>query len=254
MPFRDLLIELAAGVAAGIFAGATGAGGGILLVPILVFLGLPPLSATGTSNVAISMSAASGTYTNLRRFGLPWRRVLLLALPAMVCAPVGVLVGGRLPAMALLLAFAAFNVTAIGLLQWRLVAPLPGDTKGVPSAHVGLALVTGAVGGVLAGLFGVGGGLIMVPLQSLLLRTPVRVASRISLGVVLFASLSAVATHAVTAGDIAWVTGLVMAVGGLVGAPIGAHWLHRMTDRQSTRVIQATMAVVAAMFVWRALG
>ena len=45
----------------------------------------------------------------------------------------------------------------------------------------------------------------------------------------------------------------MIAIGGLVGAPIGARWLHRLTDRQSTRIIQVTMLAVAASFVFRAL-
>ncbi|MFI0434046.1 MAG: TSUP family transporter, partial [Candidatus Nanopelagicales bacterium] len=149
-----------------------------------------------------------------------------------------------------------------GLLQLRLrmdaAAEAPtaagGDTGAdLPPANPVAALGTGLGGGALAGLFGVGGGLIMVPFQALLLSTPVRLASRISLAVVLFASVAAVAAHQVAGGDIRWSAGLVIAIGGLVGAPIGARWLHRLTDRQSTRIIQVTMLAVAASFVFRAL-
>lgn len=264
MDVTKLLIELVAGFAAGVFAGMTGAGGGILLVPILVFLGLPPLAATGTSNVAISVSAASGTWLNTRKFALPWRQVLTLAVPAVVLAPLGVLLAERISAQVLLIAFAGFNFISIGLLQLKLrVAaqiPLAEDADATPeegqppTGHLAPAVATGASGGLLAGLFGVGGGLIMVPLQVLLLATPIRMASRISLGVVLFSSVSAVITHQLSGSDLQWVTGLTIAIAGLFGAPLGARWLHRFTDRQSTRLIQVTMAVVAVSFLWRALN
>lgn len=271
MEFSTLLIELAAGFAAGVFAGMTGAGGGILLVPILVFLGLPPLAATGTSNVAISVSAASGTWLNTRRFALPWRRVLTLAIPAVALAPAGVLLAERISADVLLVAFALFNITAIGLLQLKLKVstqePRTPDATGIddgtvdptaeappPASRLAPTMAIGASGGLLAGLFGVGGGLIMVPLQVLVLATPIRMASRISLGVVLFSSVSAVITHQLSGSDLHWVTGFTIAVAGLFGAPLGARWLHRFTDRQSTRLIQVTMAVVAVSFLWRALG
>ena len=123
-----------------------------------------------------------------------------------------------------------------------------------PTGHLAPAVATGASGGLLAGLFGVGGGLIMVPLQVLLLATPIRMASRISLGVVLFSSVSAVITHQLSGSGLQWVTGLTIAIAGLFGAPLGARWLHRFTDRQSTRLIQVTMAVVAVSFLWRALN
>lgn len=281
MDVPRLLIELAAGFLAGVFAGMTGAGGGILLVPILVFLGLPPLAATGTSNVAISVSAASGTWANTRKYDLPWRQVIILALPAMALAPFGVLLAERISPQVLLLAFAGFNVVAIGLLQLKLrvAARAPAGTEeaaaGVsvevgaheapatdgpaedarpPAGQLVPAVATGAGGGLLAGLFGVGGGLIMVPLQVLLLGTRIRMASRISLGVVLFSSLSAVITHQISGSDLQWATGFTIALAGLVGAPLGARLLHRFSDRQSTRLIQITMALVAVSFIWRALA
>ncbi|MDQ1246182.1 MAG: uncharacterized protein QG597_549 [Actinomycetota bacterium] len=257
----QLLVELVAGFAAGVFAGITGAGGGILLVPIMVWLGFPALAATATSNVAISLSAASGTWTNTRKFALPWRRVVVLAIPAVLMAPLGVMLARRLPEAALLLMFAGFNVVAIGLLEVRLHGTggagvdVGGDAGGaIVAVRPAPVVATGAGGGLLAGLFGVGGGLIMVPLQTLALSTPVRLASRISLAVVLFASMSAVASHVVTGGDVRWSAGFVIAIGGLVGAPIGARLLHGLTDRQSTRIIQTTMVLVACSFLWRALG
>ncbi len=257
MEVGRVALELVVGFAAGVFAGVTGAGGGILMVPILVLLGLPALSATATSNLAIIVTATSGTVTNTTRFGLPWRRVIILAIPAVVLAPLGVVLARQMSETLLLLAFAAFCLLSIGILQSRLSLAdvAAGDDQGTPpSASLVASVGTGASGGVLAGLFGVGGGLIMVPLQSLLLSTPVRLASRISLAVVLFAGIAAVVTHEASGGDVRWISGLVLGIGGLLGAPVGAHWLHRLTDRQSTRVIQGTMLLVAGSLVWRALG
>jgi uncharacterized membrane protein YfcA len=177
-------------------------------------------------------------------------------------APLGVLLAERLPAAVLLWAFAAFNLLSVGLLQLRVMGTptasaqvSDGDTgAALPPVTPAPALATGASGGLLAGLFGVGGGLIMVPMQTLALSTPVRLASRISLAVVLFASVSAVLSHVLTHGDVRWLTGAIMAAGGLLGAPIGARWLHRWSDLQSTRAIQITLTVVALSFAWRALG
>jgi uncharacterized membrane protein YfcA len=256
--------EFLAGIAAGVFAGLTGAGGGLLLVPVLVLFGLPAISAIATSNLAIVVTASSGTATNSIRFGLNWRRVAELAVPAVILAPLGVWLAGALPATALLLAFAAFNLVNIPLIGRRPGTSPGASAGGAPSDEaepskpinneVPKAIATGAGAGVLAGLFGVGGGLIMVPMQVLLLSTPVRIASRISLAVVVFASASALITHSFSPGVVHWVTGLVIAAGGLIGAPLGASLLHRMSDRVATRMFQVTMACVAALFVWKALG
>lgn len=263
----ELAVEFLAGVVAGVFAGVTGAGGGLLLVPILVWLGLPAISAIATSNVAIVVSATSGSVTNLRRYHLPLRRVLWLAVPAVLAAPLGVALARRAPETVLLLAFASFQLVAIGMLQWRLrPVPSPAGTADSGGSDTGEGLGAGtprqdataagigAGGGVLAGLFGVGGGLIMVPLQAVFLSTPVRLASRISLAVVLFASSAAVVAHVVGGTDIRWWTAAVIAAGGLIGAPLGARFLHQISDRAATRIIQATMGVVAVSFVWRAVA
>ena len=104
----------------------------------------------------------------------------------------------------------------------------------------------------MAGLFGVGGGLVMVPMQVLLLSTPVRLASRISLAVVIFASMSAVITHGLSSDDVNWRVGALLAVGGLLGAPVGASLLHRISDYAATRLFQVTMFAVAMYFVYKA--
>lgn len=264
-----VFLEVLAGFAAGVLAGLTGVGGGVLLVPVLVAMGFPALPAIGTSNFAILISSTSGTVTNTLRFGLPWRRVLQIAVPAVILAPLGVLLAEQIPQQALFVAFAVFNLANIPLIGLRSAAaavdpsaaaaadPSAATDVGAPPAvanEVVKVAGTGAGAGLLAGLFGVGGGLVMVPMQVLLLSTPVRLASRISLAVVIFASISAVITHAVSGGDVDWRVGALLAAGGLLGAPVGASLLHRISDNAATRLFQATMLVVALYFMFKAFN
>ncbi len=76
-----VILEVLAGFAAGVLAGLTGVGGGVLLVPVLVAMGFSALPAIGTSNFAILISSTSGTVTNTLRFGLPWRRATAQRAP-----------------------------------------------------------------------------------------------------------------------------------------------------------------------------
>ena len=112
-----LLISVA--LLAGIFAGLTGAGGGLILVPLLVFMGYSALESVATSNIAVMISAISATVMNSRDHDLPWRRILLLALPALILAPVGAIIASRTPEIALLIAFCALNIVNIYLLGKR---------------------------------------------------------------------------------------------------------------------------------------
>ena len=234
-----LLISVA--LLAGIFAGLTGAGGGLILVPLLVFMGYSALESVATSNM---ISAISATVMNSRDHDLPWRRILLLALPALILAPVGAIIASRTPEIALLIAFCALNIVNIYLLGKR--SRLADTTDATDVGNVATKVVAvGGSGGLLAGLFGVGGGLVMVPLQVQWLATPIQAAARISLAVIIFSSIGAIFGHGV-AGDNAlfWTTGLILGIGGVVGAPIGARILSRISQRTSTIIFQLTLVAV----------
>ena len=237
-----LLISVA--LLAGIFAGLTGAGGGLILVPLLVFMGYSALESVATSNIAVMISAISATVMNSRDHDLPWRRILLLALPALILAPVGAIIASRTPEIALLIAFCALNIVNIYLLGKR--SRLADTTDATDVGNVATKVVAvGGSGGLLAGLFGVGGGLVMVPLQVQWLSTPIQAAARISLAVIIFSSIGAIFGHGV-AGDNAlfWTTGLILGIGGVVGAPIGARILSRISQRTSTIIFQLTLVAV----------
>jgi uncharacterized membrane protein YfcA len=251
-----IVFEFVIAVAAGILAGLTGGGGGMLFVPVLVFAGLPPVEAIATSNVGILITSISGTISNVRAHEMPWRRVLLIGIPAVLLAPLGAFVALRLPATALLLSFAVLNiVNAVLSGRGARSAEDAGaedagaDDAGARRSDPARIAVTGGSGGFLAGLFGIGGGLVVVPLQLLWLRTPIKVAARVSLAVIVLSSSSAIFGHALQDGGIHWGTGLVLGVGGLIGAPIGAHLLRRITAVTATRILQTVLVCVALLLI-----
>ncbi len=239
-----IAILICVAVLAGVFAGLTGAGGGLILVPLLVFMGYSALESVATSNIAVMVSAISATVMNSRDHDLPWRRILLLAIPALLLAPIGAVVASMTPEVALLVALCALSVFNIYLLGRR--AELASDsTSNLSGNATGKAVAVGGSGGLLAGLFGVGGGLVMVPLQVQWLATPIQTAARISLAVIIFSSIGAILGHGM-AGDEAlhWSTGLILGIGGIVGAPIGARILTRISQRTSTIIFQLTLVAV----------
>ncbi len=239
-----IALLICAAVLAGVFAGLTGTGGGLILVPLLVFMGYSALESVATSNIAIMVAAISATAMNARDHELPWRRILLLALPALLLAPIGAVVASLTPEVALIAAFCALNVVNIYLLGRRanLKDEPPPDSSGGVTAKV---VAVGGSGGLLAGLFGVGGGVVMVPLQVQWLSTPIQTAARISLAVIIFSSIGAIVGHG-AAGDNAlhWTTGLILGIGGLIGAPIGARILGLISQRTSTIIFQLTLVAV----------
>ena len=244
-----LLISVA--LLAGIFAGLTGAGGGLILVPLLVFMGYSALESVATSNIAVMISAISATVMNSRDHDLPWRRILLLAIPAMVLAPVGAIVASRSPEIALLIAFCALSIVNLYLLGKR-SGLSQAKQESAEKNVAGKVVAVGGSGGLLAGLFGVGGGLVMVPLQDQWLATPIQQSARISLAVIIFSSIGAILGHGIAADDsLFWTTGLILGIGGVVGAPIGARILTRISQRTSTIIFQLTLVAVTISLLFK---
>jgi uncharacterized membrane protein YfcA len=105
------------------------------------------------------------------------------------------------------------------------------------------AIFTGAVGGFTSGLTGIGGGTVMVPLLTGLLKMPQHRAHATSLVIVIFAALAAVSQYLVR-DQVDW--GLVagLTVGAVVGAQIGARTMHALPERQLRMVFAVFLILV----------
>ncbi len=250
----QVAIEFLVAILAGVLAGATGGGGGMLFVPILVFSGLSPVAAVATSNVGICVTTATATVSNAREKQVPWRRVFMIGIPAIIVAPLGAWVAHQLPGTALLLGFAAINIVNVVLTNKRVNAEVEDHDLHTNSANVLQVGVTGGSGGFLGGLFGIGGGLITVPLQILWLNTPIKVAARVSLAVIVFSSGAALIGHMLNNGEIDWQSGLVLGLGGLIGAPIGSRLLRRITPKTATRLLQSVLIGVSILVIFKAFN
>ncbi|WP_092666647.1 sulfite exporter TauE/SafE family protein [Agrococcus carbonis] len=90
-------------------------------------------------------------------------------------------------------------------------------------ALVGIGLLSGF----LSGMFGIGGGIVIVPLLVLLAKFPRRLAAGTSLGAIVPAALVGVASYAAL-GNVDWLVALILVVGSVAGAQVGAHLLHKL--------------------------
>ncbi len=244
-----LILEFVIAIAAGVLAGLTGGGGGMFFVPMLMFAGLPVIEALATSNLGILITSAAGTGTNARQRTVPWRRVLWLGIPAIVLAPLGAWIAFRVPGELLIIGFIVLNLTNIVLTMRKPAVDEDADNVRTPTPLQYTA--TGGSGGLLAGLFGIGGGLIVVPLQILWLSTPIKIAARASLAVIMLSSAAAVIGHTVVDGGIHWQTGIMLGIGGVIGAPIGALLLRRISPAAATRILQLVLLGVSITLAWQ---
>lgn len=196
---RDARRRLAlVGVGAGLLGGLLGVGGGVIIVPGLVWaLGLNRHTATGTSLLAIVPIAVVGTATYALApggaFDLPASAVLTLG--SLVGVIVGARGGARLSERALRSAFAVFTA----LLGARLVVPL-GFGEGLDALPLDVPVVVllaalGLAAGALAGLLGVGGSVIVIAVLVLAVDADQVLAQGVALAAVIPTVLVGAATH-----------------------------------------------------------
>ena len=185
------------GAAAGVFAGLFGIGGGIIIVPALILLaGFPLVKATGTSLAAILLPVGIlgvAAYSKARMIDL--RASAYIAAGLLTSVGVGAWLANILPVdlmrrfFALFCLYVGWNfidpVRRVQRLRGRPAAAKPEpeeNPRPSPYALIGIGLLAG----VMAGMFGIGGGNIIVPMLTLVLHYPPKRAIATSLGAILF--------------------------------------------------------------------
>lgn len=254
-----MLIASGLGLLVGILLALTGAGGGILAVPLLVYgIQMKVADTAPIGLLAVGMAAALGAVLGLRDGIVRYRAALLIAGVGMLASPSGVWLAQRIDnrwlgiLFALVLLLVAMRTFSQALrkkdaLPVSAPAALPcrrDPTNGrfrwtVPCVRA-LAL-SGAGTGLLSGLLGVGGGFVSIPALQRYTDLPMRSAVATSLAVIALVAVAGVATSAAT-GGLTWRVALPFTGGALAGMLAG----RLLSARLSGPRLQAGFAVVAA--------
>ena len=240
------------GLFSGILAGILGIGGGTVLVPLLVTLGYSPVKAVATSSLAILITATSGTVQNWRMGYINARKVIYLGIPAIFTAQIGAYLASRVASYLLLTTFGLLLLLNVYLVELRkqIIAKEESGSRQEFNPVVS-RIGTGGAAGLLAGFFGVGGGVIMVPLQMLLLAEPIKVAIQTSLGVIIITAISACVGHALM-GNVLLFEGIVLGAGGLLGAQLGTRYLPKLSDQTVSLIFRGMLGILSIYMFWQA--
>jgi len=246
---RFWALVVAIGLASGFLAGLFGVGGGILMVPALtLLLGVDQRLAHGTSLTAIIPMALVGVTGYALGDSVDWLAAALLTLGAAGGAVLGTAALHRLPERALRLAFAAFLILTAVRMFFEVGEPVGDPQLGLATAA--LLVLVGLFSGITAGLFGVGGGLIMVPAMVLLLSLSDALAKGTSLAVIVPTALIGTYRNArVKNTDLALAA--VLGVSGMLTAFAASQWSLTMQAGLSRITFACLMLVVAALMVFR---
>jgi uncharacterized membrane protein YfcA len=256
------ILLLGLGALTGAIAGLFGLGGGILLVPALTLVGFPLVQAAAISLIGVLLSAISGTWRNWRAGRLRPRASAEIALFGIPTAALGAWIGDRIPEPRLQEGFALLILGAIALIWLRQREERTLETHSVELNQVSSRASTafprsyiyiGIIAGVLSGLFGIGGGIILVPLQMLLLAEPLESAAATSLGAVIAIASAGLAQHA-WAGNVLWSQGLCVGVGGIAGAQLGVRLAPRLPKTLMQRLFRLLLLAVSLYLMEQGLA
>ena len=280
-----LLLSVLFGALVGFALGLTG-GGSLLAVPLLVYgLSMAPREAFGVSLAAVGATALAGVIPRIRAGQVEIGTGVLFAIAGLLGAPLGTWIAGMIPETVLLMMFSVLMLLVAWTL-WRKsnngqsgVAP---ETTGcqtsdsqtsngeaadcqtgngeatcqrtadgrlrLTSRCAVLLAIVGLTAGFLSGMFGVGGGFIIVPALVLFSGMPIHKAVATSLLVIVLVSISGVGSHVAAGREIPLdVTGLFV-VGGVVGMSLG----RVVSERLPAAVLQKVFAggiVAVAVFI-----
>jgi len=253
----DLAAFLVLGFVAGAYGTLVGIGGGLLVVPVLIFAHYPPKDAAGTSMVVVLANAASGSVTYLRQARVHLRAAFVFAVAGIPGALLGGLVDQYVPQrlfsllFGVLLAFVAVRI---------FVSRGPGVKSNSSSATTAntsafstpIAAIVGFLAGFVASVFGVGGGLIFVPTMVYVFGFLPHVATATSTFIIALTAIFGTASHAYYH-DIRWGPALAIAGGAIVGAQVGARIAPRIHHSQLIRLFSIAVFLAALWLFYRAL-
>ena len=163
---RSIIVLIVVGMLVGVLSGTFGIGGGTVIVPALVWLGLSQRNAAATSMLAIVPTSISGVVSYATGGHVDWLAAVLLFCGMFVGGQIGSWLLSRLPELVLRWIFVAFLVFVV----INQVSFVPSrDHQIVMSVTTGICLaLLGVIIGMLAGLLGIGGGALAVPALSIL--------------------------------------------------------------------------------------
>jgi uncharacterized protein len=250
--FLGLLVM---GTVAGVAAGMFGIGGGVLIVPALMLLGFTQVEANGTSLAALLLPVgAFGALAYHRENMIRWRASMIIAGGLLIGGYFGARVATRLDPTILLRLYGLFLL----YVGWRMATPLQlmgvrqapvDDPATAPPDSLPPIIALGLLAGVASGMFGIGGGAVIVPILVTFLRFPQKVAVATSLGALLPPVGALAALEYYSQGQLVLSSALPVALGLLIGAWFGARITIGLPSGTVKRLYGAFLLVIGVRFL-----
>ncbi len=283
LPIADIpvnvMLILALGAAVGFVSGMFGIGGGFLLTPLLIFIGIPPGVAVASVASHIAASSFSGALSYWRRRAIDPALAMVLLSGGLTGTALGVWVFTKLRALGQLdltiaLSYVVLLTSVGGVMAWEGLRALLRSRSGRPhlvrrsGSHGwihGLPLkirfkrskiylsvipviVTGLVIGFIGAVMGIGGSFLLIPIMIYWLRVPTGTVIGTSMILTLVTMLIATLLHAITNHLVDAVLALILMIGGVTGAQFGARAGQRIRGEHLRLLLGLLILIVGVRF------
>ncbi|WP_340278795.1 sulfite exporter TauE/SafE family protein [Staphylococcus coagulans] len=263
----SIIILILVGFLSAIIGSLVGIGGGIIIVPTLIYFGvtmnvlegITPQTAIGTSSIILIATGLSSTIGYLKQKQVDIKNGFLFLIGIIPGALIGAYLSQYLTIHSFNLYFGIFLiVVAIMLMIRHRIPPIKAFQqerymKSFTDAHgehyrygvvPSIAIIASFVIGLTAGLFGIGGGALMTPLMLLVFRFPPQVAVGTSMMMIFFSSLTGSIGHIVL-GHVLWGYSIILIISSWIGAQIGV---------KLNKTVKSDTVVLILRLVMLALG
>jgi uncharacterized membrane protein YfcA len=272
----DVLLLIGLGGGIGFLSGVFGVGGGFLLTPLLIFIGVPPAVAVATSANQLVGASVSGVMAHWRRGNVDFKMGFILLLGGLSGSAIGIWIFTLLKQLGQIeLAISLCYVLLLGtlgtlmfiesmraLLRQRTTAGarrklhqhnwmhgLPIKTRFRKSKLYISALLPIGLGlliGMMSGVLGIGGGFLLVPAMIYILRMPTSMVPGTSLLQIIFVAANVTFLQAYTNRTVDAVLALILLVGAVIGAQLGTRFGTRLRGEQLRFLLAVLVLSVAA--------
>jgi uncharacterized membrane protein YfcA len=270
-----MLLSIFVGIVIGLVLGLTGAGGSIFALPLLILLlDVPPHEAVGIALCAVAVSSIFGTLTRLKSGEIEWLPALMFAFIGSLVTPLGTWLNTKIPETFILLGFFAI-VIFVSQRMWRQADQHPEqarvsraqiskrelDASGAycrmnekqafefgPRCFIGM-LGGASLVGLLSGLFGVGGGFIIVP--TLMFLTGISIQQAVATSLLIISAVSSSALLSFFAQGTLNIDALLLQVslGGLLGMLLGILVGKKISGPQLQKSFSVTMLILSSLVI-----
>ena len=244
-----LVFLIGVGLAGGTLGSMLGVGGGIIMVPALMFLNLPPTQVASTSLIAVMSTSLSSTIEYSRQKKIDYRLGLEMAACAIPGGVLGAILSEYLHEDSFKLFFGILLIlTGLYLLYKNSVLNDHLTKRRSMPLQVAAVLIASFGAGIISSMFGVGGGIVFVPAMLLVLGLGMHKAAPTSQLTLMMTAIAGVFTHSVL-GHPDYLQAVTLSAGAFVGAQIGARLSLVTKDVLLRRLLAVILIVVAVIFI-----